>query len=804
MKNTAQLLDFDKIKEQLQALTLTAPGTARAVSLAPEHRPGEVRALQEETSEAVGLLLQDRLRFGGCRDVYPHLQRAGRGGLLQPLELKEVSDFLRAAGTARRSFMQDEGAGEKFPRLFGALSALETFPQVASELERCISPQGAVKDEASPALASLRSRERKLQEEIRSTMDAYVRNPQLQKYLQDPIVTLRGDRYVLPVKQEFRAQVPGAVHDQSSSGMTLFIEPLPALELNNRLQEIRKQIEKETERILYALTGLVGSNSSGMAEAYGLYGRLDFILARARLSLNTGGLEPELNEDGIVELRAARHPLLERGKAVPIDIQLGRNFDVLVITGPNTGGKTVTLKSVGLLALMAQSGLHVPAGPGTNLGVFSAIYADIGDEQNIEQSLSTFSGHMAHIIEILQRADASSLVLLDELGAGTDPSEGAALAMAVLDELHSRGTRTLATTHINELKVFAHLREGMENASMEFDPEALAPTFRLMIGVPGQSNALTVAERLGMPRELIGRARSFIRKDLLDLEEVVSGLVEERQKLSRGTTEVERRKEELEHRLQQLEREQEELQEKKKDIYRQAKEEAGDIVSSARKEAGQILKRLYQAEREQGRRGREVFVTGETARKKLKELEEETRPEAEEEPRVQGRPLGEEEATAGREVFVKSLRCRGEILRFLSPDEITVRAGALKVTTSLDDLETSSREHVGRRAAPTPSRSGSLGLMKEKSGSVPLRLDLRGLNLEEALAKVEKHIDDSILAGRDHIEIIHGKGTGKLRRGLHEYLEKKGDLLRYRLGGEGEGGSGVTIVDFKGGRGAGE
>lgn len=799
MKDTAQLLEFDKIKTRLQKHTLTVPGMARAASLEPRSTLEEVRELQQETSEAASLLLQDLIRFGGCRDINSHLQRAGRGGLLQPPELKEVGDFLRAAEAARQSFFKEDDSPQKFALLSRLMGNLETFPRLASELERCIGPQGTVKDSASPTLSSLRDRERKLQDEIRSALDSYVRSPQHQKYLQEPLVTVRGGRYVLPVKQEFRGQVPGAVHDQSSSGMTVFIEPLPVLEISNRLQETRRQAEKEIERILYHLTDLVGSRHEEIAASYALYGRLDFILARARLSLEQEALEPDLNEDGFIEVRAGRHPLLDREKVVPIDVHLGRDFRVLVVTGPNTGGKTVTIKTVGLLALMAQSGLHVPAGPGTELSVFSAVYADIGDEQDIEQSLSTFSGHMAHIIEILRVADASSLVLLDELGAGTDPSEGAALAMAILDELYARGSLTLATTHINELKVFAHTREGMENASMEFDSQTLTPTYRLMVGVPGQSNALTVAERLGMPSSLIEKARSFIRKDLLDLEEVVSGLVEERRKLSSDTSQVERHKEELERRLQQLEEEKEQLEEKKKAIYRQAKDEAGEIVSSARKEARYILNKLYQAEREHEQRGREAFALGETAHRELKDLEEKTRPESKDEPRVQGRPLTEEEAREGRPVYVKSLRCRGEILRYHSPGEIQVSAGALKVSTSLDDLETVEKEPSKRQGAAGSSSRGSLGLLKEKSSSVPLRLDLRGLNLEEAIAKVEKHLDDSILAGRDQIEIIHGKGTGKLRRGLHRYLEEKAGFLHYRLGGEGEGGSGVTIVDLRGG-----
>ena len=790
MEKTRRILEFDKIKEQLEGFTLTAVGAEKAATLEPLTDKNAIISFQKETSEAVQLLLHYNLIFKNIKDLKPSFQRAERGGVLTPAELMDIETFLKALESVRMFFSREEEIEDKLPRLFNLVMDFNLFPHLTSQLEKCLNPQGEIRDSASPLLSSLRVEERRLQEKIHRSLESYLRNPHYQKCLQENIVTIRHERYVLPVKQEYRCQFPGVVHDQSGSGATLFMEPLPVLELNNRLREVRSRIEEEIERILRKLSGLIGGHSAEIIASYEAYGELDFILARGKLSIKYRGTEPSFNDRMYISIVQGRHPLLPQETVVPVDVRLGKDFNTLVITGPNTGGKTVTLKTIGLLTIMAQSGLHIPAKAGTELGVFHQVLADIGDEQDIEQSLSTFSGHMKSIIDILCKAHPASLILLDELGSGTDPSEGSALAMAILDELHFRGARTVATTHINELKVFAHISNGMENASMEFDSLTLSPTFRLLIGVPGQSNALTIAERLGMPPEMIDRARSYMRKDFLDLEKVVSGLAEERSRFSRDNKKIEEMKNEMTYLLRELEEEKKGLEKKRREVLRKAREEAMSIVISAQQKIDKILKNLHRIEREE--RGKGALSKGEALRKEVKALREEYRAaqilDGEE---VQ--PIAFDKVREGRFVYVKSLRSPGEVIRVTSEKEIQVRVGLLKVNTELNDL--GEYEKNGEYSVEKGKDiSANSNLMWEKSAAVRRRLDLRGLNLEEAILRVDKHLDDALLAGLDTIEIIHGKGTGKLRSGLHHYLRDKKEISSYRLGGEGEGGSGVTIV----------
>ncbi len=473
MEKAMRLLEFAQILEQLLSFTLTVPGRQKAAALYPSFHLDKVRDLQKETAEAVSIILQDLLEFAPCPDLAKPLRYAAKGGTLTAVELVSILNFLIKAESLQSNFLSHDRIKEKAPALCSFIGQIQLFPLVVSRINRCLDLRGDFRDDASPLLLSLRHEEKELQEKIRESLEAYRRNPVYQKYLQENIITLRQNRYVIPVKHQFSRQIPGIIHDQSASGQTLFIEPFPITELNNQLLATRARIEKEMERILRELSTLIRENYEGISFNYDLYGEIDLILARGKLSLLHEGNAPQLNEQGKICIRGGRHPLLTKGEAVPVDLYLGESFHTLIITGPNTGGKTVTLKMVGLFVLMAQCGLHLPARPGSEISLFNALWADIGDEQNITQSLSTFSGHMRNIIEIVKQASPRSLVLLDELGAGTDPSEGSALAMAVLEELHQRGARTVATTHINELKVFAHLRAGMENASMEFDPETL-------------------------------------------------------------------------------------------------------------------------------------------------------------------------------------------------------------------------------------------------------------------------------------------------------------------------------------------
>ncbi|NLJ55746.1 MAG: endonuclease MutS2 [Firmicutes bacterium] len=798
MKKALRMLEFEKIREQLDRFTLTVPGTQKVAVLFPGTAIEKVTAMQQETTEAAGLIQQAGLRFQSCGDLLPLLQRAARSGILNALELRQFQDFFQAIKFLKTFFSQEERAVIKYPRLLQLIKKCQAFPHLMAELRRCLTPQGEISDNASPLLTALRTNERRYLEEINQALASYLRTPHYRKSLQENIITVRADRYVLPVKQEFRNHIPGIVHDQSASGATLFIEPLPVVELNNRLREIKGQIEAEIEQILRYLTGLLKASSAEIANSYDLYGEFDFILARGQLSLTYQGREPLLNDRGLINISGGRHPLLAPEKVVPVDVHLGRDYNTLVITGPNTGGKTVTLKTIGLFTLMAQCGLHIPAKRGTELSVFAGVWADIGDEQDIAQSLSTFSGHMTNIINILKEAGPSSLVLLDELGAGTDPSEGSALAMAILEELHARGARTVATTHINELKVFAHLRDGLENASVEFNPQNLEPTYRLLIGVPGQSNALTVAHKLGMAPDIIDKARAYMQDELLNLEEVVSGLVEEKHRFAVDNEKIREMKGKLHFLLQELQHEKEELALQKRKTLARAGREAREMVRLAQRKTEGILKKLKQVELQHP--DKEALEAVQESGRELQAMREEYEQEAYRE-EERGTPLAPQEIKVGQAVYVRSLRCAGEIIKVFSDREIQVRAGTMKINARLADLEKprlrkiKEKESSGKEGQVKASRS-TRALLWEKS-AVDRRLDLRGLTLEEALYKVDKHLDDSILANLNEIEIIHGKGTGALRRGIHVYLAEKELVANYRLGGEGEGGSGVTIVQLR-------
>lgn len=799
MDKAMHLLEFEHILRQLQDYSRTVPGRKKVAALRPMLQMEKVKKLQHETSEAVFLILQNLIDFAPCPDdLATSLKRATKGGILSALELAAVCGLLKKAASLQTTFLRQDLIREKAPALSLLIGEIKPFPQVVSRIDQCLDHQGEFRDDASTLLLSLHREGKKLQEKIRSSLEGYRRNPNTQKYLQESIITMRQGRYVLPVKHQYRQQIPGIVHDQSASGQTLFIEPLPVMELNNRLLGNEARIEKEQERILNELSSLVRENAEGITCNYNLYGEVDLILARGRLSLQHEGNEPELNELGVINIRGGRHPFLPPGEAVPVDLYLGENFNILIITGPNTGGKTVTLKMTGIFVLMAQCGLHLPARPGSEISLFNELWADIGDEQDITQSLSTFSGHMRNIIEIIKSASSRSLVLLDELGAGTDPSEGSALAMAVLDELYGRGVRTVATTHINDLKVFAHMQAGMENASMEFDAETLQPTFRLLIGVPGQSNAINVAAKLGMPVDVLNTACSYIRKELLNLDEAVSDLLAERQKLSRETQKVGEMKEELSLRLDQVSGQLSELEQRKKEVLAQAKQEAGELLRTTKRKTNEIIKKLYAAEREANKN--EGVRLAEEARRQMAEMS--SKSGSGDHAWIRGKDvtleeLGFEEISPGDEVYVRSLGTAGEVKRVVSKGEIQVSVGSLKVWTELGDLGRQTKGAGGKNGVTAKKEKRSdHSLMWEKTAVVHPEIDLRGLKLEEAIFKVEKHLDDSILAGLEKMVIIHGKGSGRLRQGLHNYLQDKHNIKSFRPGGAGEGGSGVTVVEL--------
>lgn len=781
-EKSARILEFDKIRQILAGFTASKPGEELAISLQPATVLEEVARAQKETTEARELWQTSRVPLDGIFDLRAAAEGARRGKVLSPEELLATGATLRAARLLRKSL--GEEAEERAPVLSALAAGLTTFPQLEAALTKAIGPDGEVRDEASPVLRSLRRQAQTLQNSIRERLDALTRSGETQKYLQEALVTIRNGRYVLPVKQEFRQYIPGIVHDQSASGATLFIEPMAVVELNNKLRRVEAEIKEEIERILTELSRQVGEAAAGILANQEILARLDLAFAKARYSLSIGGAEPVLNTRGFIRLLQARHPLLE-GEVVPIDLELGGDFHVLIITGPNTGGKTVSLKTTGLLTLMAQAGLHIPARSGSEMAVFTGIYSDIGDEQSIEQSLSTFSSHMSNIVPIMEAAqDQNSLVLLDELGAGTDPAEGAALATAILKTLHSRGVRTVATTHYSELKIFAYNTPGVENASVDFDPRTLRPTYRLLTGVPGQSNAFVIAARLGLEKAIIEEAQQLVAPGTRNLEELLGQIAEEkreleaeREKTARLRLALEKKEKEYTEKLGRFEGE-------RASLLQEAREEARNLIRETRREMENLLRRLREAAPED-----QSEIANEARRQlagRLAEIPEEAGLF------VGGGSPGE--ILPGKTVRLPHLEQEGVVLEVKNGQAQVQVEGGLRVWVPCAGLAEVSR-------APERQGRGEKGGIKRsavsKSATISSRLDLRGMNVEEALETVDKYLDEAFLAGLPSAVLIHGKGTGALRSAVTQFLSEHPQVKSYRLGGIGEGGLGVTVVELK-------
>jgi len=781
-EKSARILEFDKIRQILAGFTASKPGEELAISLQPATVLEEVARAQKETTEARELWQTSRVPLDGIFDLRAAAEGARRGKVLSPEELLATGATLRAARLLRKSL--GEEAEERAPVLSALAAGLTTFPQLEAALTKAIGPDGEVRDEASPVLRSLRRQAQTLQNSIRERLDALTRSGETQKYLQEALVTIRNGRYVLPVKQEFRQYIPGIVHDQSASGATLFIEPMAVVELNNKLRRVEAEIKEEIERILTELSRQVGEAAAGILANQEILARLDLAFAKARYRLSIGGAEPVLNTRGFIRLLQARHPLLE-GEVVPIDLELGGDFHVLIITGPNTGGKTVSLKTTGLLTLMAQAGLHIPASSGSEMAVFTGIYSDIGDEQSIEQSLSTFSSHMSNIVPIMEAAqDQNSLVLLDELGAGTDPAEGAALATAILKTLHSRGVRTVATTHYSELKIFAYNTPGVENASVDFDPRTLRPTYRLLTGVPGQSNAFVIAARLGLEKAIIEEAQQLVAPGTRNLEELLGQIAEEkreleaeREKTARLRLALEKKEKEYTEKLGRFEGE-------RASLLREAREEARNLIRETRREMENLLRRLREAAPED-----QSEIANEARRQlagRLAEIPEEAGLF------VGGGSPGE--ILPGKTVRLPHLEQEGVVLEVKNGQAQVQVEGGLRVWVPCAGLAEVSR-------APERQGRGEKGGIKRsavsKSATISSRLDLRGMNVEEALETVDKYLDEAFLAGLPSAVLIHGKGTGALRSAVTQFLSEHPQVKSYRLGGIGEGGLGVTVVELK-------
>ena len=789
-----QILEYNKIIDRLEGFAGSAPGKALCRSLLPEDDITRVRTLQAQTTDALSRILRKgSISFSGVTDLRPQIKRLEIGASLSAGELLSTAKLLDVCGRVK-SFAKEERQDDtdgRFDSLDPLFSLLEPMTTLTREIHRCILAEDEIADDASPKLRQIRRSMHQSHDKIRSVLSAMLTGS-ARTYLQDAVITQRNGRFCLPVKAENRQFVPGMVHDQSSSGSTVFIEPMSVVKLNNDLRELELAEEKEISVILAGLSSLVAEKSDALIGDVEVLTQLDFIFARAMLSKSYRGFEPDFNTDGIIDIRKGRHPLLDPGHVVPIDIRIGENYDLLVISGPNTGGKTVSLKTVGLFTLMGQAGLHIPAAEHSRLSVFHEVFADIGDEQSIEQSLSTFSAHMTNIVSFWEQADESSLVLFDELGAGTDPTEGAALAIAILSDLHARGIRTIATTHYSELKIFALSTPGVENACCEFSVETLRPTYRLLIGIPGKSNAFAISSKLGLPDYIIEEAKKHISEDAGSFEDVVADLENTRRRLETDL-ELARADRDAASKLRDTyEQRQQRLDTSRDKILAKAREEAAAILRSAKEYADETI-RTYNKLGSEKDASREMERMRTRLREKMKDFDTASRqsgPAASEH-----KELKPSDLHIGDGVRVISMNLKGTVSSL--PDakgNLFVQMGILRSQVKLSDLELIPDDTA---ASPGFSRGSTGKIRMSKSSSVGTEINLLGKTTDEALVELDKYLDDAYLAHISPVRIVHGKGTGALRKAVHQYLRRQKRVASFRLGEFGEGDAGVTIVTFK-------
>lgn len=788
-----EALEYGFVRKLLSAECAWSMTKEVAQQLRPACRPRTLRRWQEECKEARELLGRESPPRGGLSDLRNLLSRAQRGRVLEPEELLTVA---RAAETARRLGTFLKRRRERYPTLGSWAELLEDLSLLESSITEAVDDEGRVRDSASPQLLAIRRELRRLSDRIQDRMEGFLRSAAERAYLQDAVITQRSGRYVVPVKREFRGKVKGLVHDQSGSGATLFIEPQEVVDLNNSRRQKVLEERAEVERILRLLTQQAVDSGRELASNQGYLTRLDLSLARGGLSLKMKASSPGLGASGIV-LAEARHPVLG-DKAIPLTLRLDLEKRILVITGPNTGGKTVSVKTVGLLVLMAQTGLDVPARQ-METPMFSKLFVDVGDEQSLEQNLSTFSSHLKNIIPVTREADDRTLVLMDEIGAGTDPQEGTALAMAILEEIHLRGSFAIATTHYSQLKAFAYLHPGMENASMEFDPATLSPTYRLIMGLPGRSNAFDIARGLGLPQEVLDRAAGMLSSDSTRAEDLIQNMQESLRRWEQSNLEAKREKEKAQKLRQYWEEREAEQREARRSLLDQARTEALDVVSRAKEEARDLINRLRDMESRSGSGALEAR-DWEAIRTRLTDMEQEARDRVDRVgERRQVRGEAKESWQPGERAYVVSLDQEGQVLS--SADEegsVLVQVGALRVRVKPQDLIQPSDGRgsgvVGKTVTPGSIASGSGALFQAKARGVSAEISIRGLTVDEALEKLDKYLDDAVLAGLSRVVIVHGKGTGALRQAVAVHLRAHRQVERFHLGEPGEGGSGVTVA----------
>lgn len=787
-----RVLEFDKIIEALKTKASSSLGLNKIEKLEPSSDFEEVKYRLRETTEAQSILIKrGHINLGGIHDILDKVKRAEIGASLDPGSLLMVADTLRAARVLSNSL---SGDGEEEDFNYPIIQSLATYLYIHREIEdaiyNAIVSEIEIADSASSTLRDIRRKIVQKNQSIRSKLNTIISSATYQKYLQDSIISMRGDRFVVPVKAEYRSVVAGIVHDQSSSGATLFIEPMSIVEMNNELRKLKLDEQEEIERILAELSKMIGEIAREIISNQEILEKIDFIFAKGKLSLEMKGIDPKLNKDKSFVIKNGRHPLLNPKKVVANTIYLGDEFHTLVITGPNTGGKTVTIKTVGLFALMTQSGLHIPADFGSSMCVYDNIFADIGDEQSIEQSLSTFSSHMTRIVSILDKVTEDSLVIFDELGAGTDPVEGAALAIAILEDVRMAGAKCIATTHYSELKNYALTKKGVENAAVEFDVETLSPTYRLLIGVPGKSNAFEISKKLGLSEFVINRAKEFINTENIELEDLLQNVEKNRIKAEEDRAEAEKLKTEIQM-IRDAEAEKlEKLTNQKEKMMERARSEAFSITRQAKEEVDEIIKRLRELEQERASKEKNRQI--EQLRKELTDSMGSLQPTVKSMivPKVASKEI--KNLKAGEDVKVITLNQEGTVV---SADdkkkEAVVQIGIMKMTLPYKSLQRIKNQQQATVTKKTRS------VIKAKSGRVKGEVDLRGMNLEEATLELEKYLDDATVAGLEQVTVIHGVGTGVLKSGLQDVLKKNKHVKKKRPGGYGEGGVGVTIVTLK-------
>ena len=789
-QKTLTKLEYNKIIGLLEEEASSFRGRQLCRRLKPMTDLDKINIFQEQTAAAyTRIVRKGRFSFGDAAPVEESMKRLEIGGDLSISELLRICRLLKNTARAK-AYGRHDTQEDSADCLDAYFDCLEPLTLLANEIDRCIISEEEIADDASSTLKHIRRNINAVNDRVHSTLNSLV-NGSLRSYLQDPIITMRGDRYCLPVKSEYRGQVQGLIHDQSSTGSTLFIEPMAVVKLNNDLKELYAKEQEEIQAILADLSAQAASYVEAIRDDYRAMTDLDFIFARGALALTMRASRPVFNQEGRIHIREGRHPLLDPRTVVPITVSLGDDFTLLIITGPNTGGKTVSLKTVGLFTLMGQAGLHIPAGDRSELAVFHQVYADIGDEQSIEQSLSTFSSHMTNIVSFLKKVDEQSLVLFDELGAGTDPTEGAALAIAILSYMHKRGIRTMATTHYSELKVYALSTDGVENACCEFDVESLRPTYRLLIGIPGKSNAFAISGKLGLPEFIIEDARKRLSEQDISFEDLLTDLEASRRTIEQERAEIQAYRKETQELKAQAEQRRQKLEEQRDRIIREANEKASAILREAKEVADETIRNFHKF-------GKENISAAEMEkeRERLRQKIKNTQADAAVKPVKQKKKYKASDFKLGESVKVLSMNLTGTIGSL--PDargNVTVQMGILRSQVNISDLEII--EEPSPYTAKKFSRTSKSSMKMGKSLTVSPEINLLGKTVDEAVAELDKYLDDAILSHLNTVRVVHGKGTGALRKGIHEYLRRQKHVKSYRLAEFGEGDAGVTIVELK-------